>query len=104
MKKIRSENKYQQIAMVCLVIAGIFIAGSAFAGSKLTRISDSIYAYVGADDDSLSNSFGANAGIIVGKDAVLVVDTLISNIKANAFIKDIRAITGRTHKSSMVCF
>ena len=98
MKKIRSEIKYQQIAMVCLVIAGIFIAGSSLAGSKLTRISDSIYAYVGADDDSPSNSFGANAGIIVGQDAILVVDTLISNNKAKAFIKDIRAITGKPIK------
>ena len=84
--------------MVWLVITGIFLAGSALAGSKLTPISDSIYAYVGADDDSASNSFGANAGIIVGQDAVLVVDTLVSNNKAKAFIKDIRAITEKPIK------
>ena len=95
MKMIRNEIKYQQIVMVCLVIAGIFFASSALAGSKLTPISDSIYAYVGAEDDSASNSFGANAGIIVGQDAVLVVDTLVSNNKAKAFIEDIRAITGK---------
>jgi len=65
------------------------------AGSKLTRISDSIYAYVGANDDSISNSYGANAGIIVGQDAVLVIDTLISNNKVKAFIEDIRVITGK---------
>jgi len=95
MKKIRSEIKYQHIAMFCLVVAGILFAGSALAGLKLTRISDSIYAYVGADDDSISNSYGANVGIIVGQDAVLVIDTLISNNKAKAFIKDIRAITDK---------
>ena len=98
MKKICNEIRFQQIFMVWLVIAGVFLAGSALAGSKLTRISDSIYAYVGADDDSASNSFGANAGIIVGQDAVLVVDTLVSNNKAKAFIKDIKAITEKPIK------
>ncbi len=98
MKKIRSNIKFKQIAIVCVLIAGVFTPSSAFAGSKLTRISDSIYAYVGADDDSPSNSFGANAGIIVGKDAVLVVDTLISDNMAKAFINDIRAITGNPIK------
>ena len=82
MRKNRKEVKTRQLIMAGLAMVGLFFAGSVFAGSAssvsasngstLSRISDSVYAYVGTSDDSASNSFGANAGIIIGNDSVLV--------------------------------
>ena len=46
--------------------------------AELTRLSDNVYAYVGSEDASPARSFAANAGIVIGCDGVMVVDTLIS--------------------------
>ncbi len=78
---------------VCVAIAAA--AGRPAAAQGLTKISDSVYAYVDAKHASPQSGFGANAGIVVGKDGVLVVDTLVSAKQARTFIKDIRAVTDR---------
>jgi cyclase len=65
----------------------------AFAAEKLTQIAENIYAYVGTKNSSKNNSFGANAGIIIGKDGIVVVDTMISAKEAKRFIRDIRTIS-----------
>ena len=64
-----------------------------FAAQKLTLIAENIYAYVDTQNSSKDNSFGANAGIIIGKDGIVVVDTLISAKEAKRFIRDIRTIS-----------
>jgi len=79
------------IALVCSLAS----AQTAHAQTGLTRIADGVYSYVDTKNPSPATSFGANAGIIIGKDGVVVVDTLTSAKEAQRFIKDIRAITDK---------
>ena len=65
------------------------------AGEGLTKIAENVYSYVDIKGSSPQNSYGANAGIIIGKDGIVVVDTLISAKNARQFIKDIRAISDK---------
>ncbi len=81
---------------VCLFLYGS--AGHAWAADRLTKIAENVYAYVGTKKASPSNSFGANAGIIIGRDGIVVVDTLISAKEADRFIKDIRAVSDKPIK------
>jgi cyclase len=78
-----------------IIIAALMFccASSASAGGGLTKIADGVYSYVDAKDPSPAHSFGANAGIIIGRDGIVVVDTLISAKEAKRFIKDIRAVS-----------
>jgi glyoxylase-like metal-dependent hydrolase (beta-lactamase superfamily II) len=76
-----------------LVLVLVALCGSAFAAEKLTQIADNVYAYTDVKNGSKNNSFGANAGIIVGRDGIVVVDTLISAKQAKRFIRDIRAVS-----------
>ncbi len=77
-----------------LALAALLAAGApAAAQDGLTRIGDNVYAYVGTRNASPSNSFGANAGIVIGRDAIAVVDTLASAKEAARLIRDIRAIS-----------
>jgi glyoxylase-like metal-dependent hydrolase (beta-lactamase superfamily II) len=69
---------------------------SAFA--ELTKIADNVYSYVGQKDGSPSHSFAANAGIVIGNDGVLVVDTLISAKEGTRFLADIRKVTSKPIK------
>ena len=71
------------------------LSGVAFAQDGLTQIADNVYSYVNVKNASPANSFAANAGIIVGKDGIVVVDTLISAKEAQRFIKDIRKISDK---------
>jgi len=84
-----------------LVFAAVWslVSGqTASAQTGLTKIADGVYSYVDARNPSPATSFGANAGIIIGKDGVVVVDTLTSAKEAQRFIKDIRAITDKPIK------
>ena len=45
-----------------------------------------------------AHNFAANAGIIIGKDGVLVVDTLISAKEGERFLADIRKVTAKPIK------
>lgn len=77
-----------------LVVLVLFtIADRAFAAEKLTQIVENVYAYVDTKNGSAKNSFGANAGIIIGKDGIVVVETMVSAKEAKRFIRDIRAIS-----------
>lgn len=55
-----------KVALV--VLALLLLSTGAFAADKLTKIADNVYSYVDVKNGSKDNSFGANAGIIVGKD------------------------------------
>lgn len=74
----------------------LLLTQSAFA--ELTKIADNVYSYVGVKDASPTHSFAANAGIVVGKDGVLVVDTLISAREGERFLADIRKVTTKPIK------
>ena len=82
------------IALVFSLLSG----QTAFAQTGLTKIADGVYSYVDTKNPSPATSFGANAGIIIGRDGVVVVDTLTSAKEAQRFIKDIRAITDKPIK------
>lgn len=68
---------------------------TAFAATGLTKIADNVYSYVDVKNSSPQNSFGANAGIVIGRDGILVIDTLVSAREAQRFINDIRAVSDK---------
>lgn len=59
------------------------------------KLSDHVYAYVGVENASAQNSFGSNCGFVVGNDAVLVIDPLISARDAEKLYADIRTVTDK---------
>jgi len=62
----------------------------------LQQISAHVYARVGvANASPLTNSFGANAGAVIGNDAVLIIDTLMSAAEGGQLLSAIRRITDR---------
>jgi len=80
-----------------LVLLGLtlLLTGAAGAQQGLTRVADDVYSYVDARNASPKNSFGANAGIVIGRHGILVVDTLVSAKEAARFIRDIRAVSDK---------
>jgi glyoxylase-like metal-dependent hydrolase (beta-lactamase superfamily II) len=92
MKRIRNVTTW------CFALAFVFYGVSAQAASPdrgLTKMSDTVYSYVDVKGASPQNSFGANAGIIIGRDGIVVVDTLTSAKEATRLIRDIRKITNK---------
>jgi glyoxylase-like metal-dependent hydrolase (beta-lactamase superfamily II) len=101
--KRRSLNKHRRdinmhkravLKKILLAVAILFtFCRPVFAAEKLTQIAENVYAYVDTKNSSKDNSFGANAGIIIGKNGILVVDTLISSKEAKRFFRDIKAVS-----------
>ena len=84
-------------SVLCL-IAALYVFpcfGLVYASEGLEKISDHVYAYAGTKNPSPANSFGANAGIVIGDKGILVVDTLASAKAARRFIEDIRKISDK---------
>lgn len=73
----------------------LFLLARVASAQGLTKIAENVYSYVDVKDASAQNSFGANAGIVIGEKGILVVDTLISAKEAQRLIKDIRAISDK---------
>lgn len=71
----------------------LFALLPAVAAQTLNKVTDSVYAYTDIKNASPSNSFGANAGIIIGENSVAVVDTLASAKLARKMIQDIKQVT-----------
>ncbi len=94
MKAVSVRSMFGSFSIMIVIIA-FLVAPSVSAGSGLTKIADGVYSYVDSMDPSPAHSFGANAGIIIGKDGIVVVDTLISAKEAQRFIKDIRAVSDK---------
>ncbi|MCX5805140.1 MAG: MBL fold metallo-hydrolase [Proteobacteria bacterium] len=84
--------------LLVLVIVLFVLCDRAFAAEKMTKIAENVYAYVDTKNSSKDNSFGANAGIIIGKNGIVVVDTMISAKEAKRFIRDIRTISRKPIK------
>ena len=68
---------------------------TAFADGGLIKIADNVYSYADVKQGSPANSFGANAGIVIGEKGILVIDTLVSAKEAQRFIRDIRAVSDK---------
>jgi glyoxylase-like metal-dependent hydrolase (beta-lactamase superfamily II) len=101
MKEDEMKARISGKALACiaaLAITVVLFRGLSYAGEGLVRITENVYSYVGASDGSASNSFGANAGIVIGKDAIVAVDALVSAKAARKFIGDIRAVSDKPVK------
>jgi cyclase len=86
------------VVLAIFIFCGLNAGGARTAQAGLTKIAANVYAYVDTKHASPANSFGANAGVIIGRDGIVVVDTLISAKEAKKFIKDIRAISNKPVK------
>ncbi|MEW6740577.1 MAG: MBL fold metallo-hydrolase, partial [Nitrospirota bacterium] len=93
-------KKYSSIKWLAVLVFIVYVVlcGNVFAAEKLTKIADNVYSYVDTKSSTPQNSYGANAGIIIGRDGIVVVDTLISSKEAKRFIKDIKAISKKPVK------
>ncbi len=93
------EWKKQMNAIIkgsCAGLLALFLFVTAAAAADtggLQQISAHVWAYVGTKDFSPAGSYGANAGMIVGEKAVMVVDTLISEKEGERLLIDIRKVT-----------
>lgn len=96
-KVLKSMTKGLAIIVATLMLV-ILSSPVTFAQGGLTKIADNVYSYIDTKNASPQNSFGANAGVIIGRDGIAVVDTLISAKQAKAFIEDIRAISDKPIK------
>lgn len=98
MKKMILRNKVVILLYILSIVSPLLMNQNAFAAEKLIKIADDVYSYVDTKNSSPANSFGANAGIIIGKDGIIVIDTLISAKEAKRFIRDIKAISKKPVK------
>ena len=87
----------KRIFLLSALVVSLLFAQGVFA-QGLTKIVDNVYSYVDVKNASPKNSFAANAGIVIGRDGVLVIDTLISAKEAQRFIADIRKVTDKPIK------
>ncbi len=81
------------VLFLCMVL--LVPVATVWSGHGLLKISEGVYAYANIKSGSAGNRFGANAGIVIGQDGVLVVDTLTSAREAMGFLEDIRKITDK---------
>ncbi len=81
------------LVLQAILFALLLCVSSVWAGDGLKKIADGVYAYSNVKSGSPENRFGANAGIVIGDKAVLVVDTLTSAKEAAVFLSDIRKVT-----------
>lgn len=81
-----------------LALAFVLLLAAAAQAQGLTKIAENVYSYVGVKDDSPKRSYAANAGIVIGADGVLVIDTLATAKEGKRLLKDIRAITKKPIK------
>jgi len=96
MKKLFYRCTYVVVCIFVLSFTNSVTFGeTAAAQGGLTKIADNVYSYTDVKNGSPAISFGANAGIIVGKDGIIVIDTLISAKEAQRFISDIRKVTDK---------
>lgn len=85
----------KRILFFCAAALAVASGRWGFAQDGLTRIADNVYACVDVKSSMPSNSFGANAGVVVGSRGIAVIDTLISAKEAKRLLADIRAISGK---------
>ncbi len=85
-------------AVLIATALGLFLVQSVMAQTQkaeLKKITESVYAYAGVLEGTPGNATSVNAGIVIGKDAILVVDTMASAKEAEGFAADIRKITDK---------
>jgi cyclase len=89
----------KKLPILGLAFCLVFIFHQAVhAEAGLKKISDSVYSYTDVKGACPQNSFGSNAGIIIGKDFLVAVDSLMSAREAQRFIKDINKVSKKPIK------
>ncbi|MBF0529287.1 MAG: MBL fold metallo-hydrolase [Deltaproteobacteria bacterium] len=88
----------KKTVLLFIAVFLFFIVPTVWASEGLNRVAENVYAYTEAREPSPANSFAANAGVVVGRDGVLVIDTLISAKEARRLIGDIKKITDKPIK------
>jgi len=92
----------KKVMLFAVLLVTFLVATGSFSAAEgdprhagLTKIAEGVYSYQDEKNPAPASSFGANAGIIIGRDGIVVVDTLISSKEAQRFINDIRAVSGK---------
>lgn len=89
----------KKLRILALAFFALFLCQQAVhAEDGLKKITDSVYSYTDVKGAAPQNSFGANAGIIIGKDFLVAVDSLITAKEAKRFIKDIKKVSKKPVK------
>jgi cyclase len=96
MKIVYARRMFGRFSII--IIATVFLCVPTVFAGGLTKISEGVFSYVDVKHATAQNSFGANAGIVIGRDGIVVIDTLISAKEAKKFIKDIRAVSDKPIK------
>lgn len=78
-----------------VIVALLLTCTLADAGEqrKLQQVGQHVWAYTNVSPMTVTNSFGANAGAVVGSKGVLVVDTLVSAKEGRRLLADVREVT-----------
>ncbi len=63
--------------------------------TELREVAPNVYAYIQAGGPGRDNTSVANAGIVVGDEGVLVIDTLTAPLQAKTFVAAIRKVTDK---------
>jgi cyclase len=82
-----------RIWIVSIALLIVCQQGYGVEGRKFQKISDHVWSYAGTSPMTAANSFGANAGVVVGTKGALVVDTLVSAKEGKQLLADVRAVT-----------
>ncbi len=88
------------VAGLGLLLVGVCLGFSreGCAQEGLKKIAENVYSYADVKKMCPQNSFGANAGVVIGKEGIAVIDTLMSAKEAQRFLKDIRAVSDKPVK------
>lgn len=89
--------KYRRFFPVLMILL-LYAVSAQSQEPGLTKLSEHVYAAAGFKNPTIRRSFGVNSGVIVGDDAVLVIDTRISAKKAQELIADIKQVTDKPIK------
>ncbi len=63
--------------------------------TELREVAPNVYAYIQAGGPGRDNASVANAGVVVGGESVMVIDTLTAPLHTRAFIEAIRRVTDK---------
>ena len=81
------------LCVVAALLAAVSSCGKkSVDGTGLVKLSKNVYAMI-ATGPTAVEGLGANAGFVVGRDAVLVIDTRYTPALANEFLGAIRSVT-----------
>lgn len=84
--------KRTSLLLLCLIVLACQYV-RADENRNLQKMGDHVWSYVHVSPMTPARSFGANAGVVVGSKAALVVDTLTSAKEGQQLLADVRKVT-----------